>query len=295
MAFPFRIETRRAFWITVALCMLALGPLSVPDMLNAEERTAVSLPPSPRIQAFRPGESLTYDISWSKIVTAGTAVMEVKQETKPDRKELLRFIVTSRTVGMMGKLYPMGDTIWSVFDPQIMQSLSFSLTASRGKRTRRKGLIFDHARKTAVSTTNDDPPETIAIPDQVQDTLSALYYLRTREDLDSGRPITFEVCDHGKTWPVTVQTVGREKVQTPAGKFATLKVKAQKGLFMSEGEIFIWFTDDSRKVPVLIKSTVSIGSLVFTLTEMKTAETMREMQRGDASAEGETGTLKRDE
>ena len=295
MAFPFRIEIHRAFWINVALCVLALGPLCVPDMLNAEERTAASLTPPPRIQAFRPGESLTYDISWSKIVTAGTAVMEVKQETNPDRKELLRFIVTSRTVGMMGKLYPMGDTIWSVFDPQIMQSLSFSFTASRSKRTRRSALIFDHAKKTAVSTTNDDPPETIAIPDQVQDTLSALYYLRTREDLDSGRQITFEVCDHGKTWPVTVQTVGREKVQTPAGKFATLKVRAHKGLFMSEGEIFVWFTDDSRKVPVLIKSTVSIGSLVFTLTEMKTAETVHEMQRGDASAEGDTGTLKRDE
>ncbi len=282
MAFPFRIKTHWVFWNTVALCMLALGSLSSPDMLIAEERTTPAL--SPRIQAFGPGESLTYDVSWSKIVTAGTAVMEVKQETTPDRKDLLRFIVTSRTVGLIGKLYPLGDTIWTVFDPQIMQSLSYNLTASRGKRKRRVRLVFDHARKTAVSTTNDDPPETVAIPDQVQDTLSALYYVRTREDLDSGRPITFEVCDHGKTWPVAVQTVGKEKVQTRAGKFATLKVRAQKGLLMSEGEMFIWFTDDSRKVPVLIKSTVSIGSLVFTLTEMKTTET-----------EGETGTLKRDE
>ena len=293
MAFPFRNKTRRAFWTMVALCMLALGPLSVADTLNAAERTMV-LPP-PRIQAFRPGESLTYDISWSNIVTAGTAVMEVKQEMTPDRKELLRFVVTSRTVGMMGKLYPLGDTIWSVFDPQIMQSLSFSLTASRGKRTKRKGLVFDHARKTVVSTMNDDPPETMAIPDQVQDTLSALYYLRTRADLGSGKPVTFEVCDSGKTWAVAVQAVGREKVQTRAGKFATLKVRAQKGLFMSEGEMYIWFTDDSRKIPVLIKSTVSIGSLVFTLVKMKTGETAHERRRGDASTEGETGTLKRDE
>jgi hypothetical protein len=277
MAISFLTKNRRTFWAAVALCVLALGLLSVPDILNAEERTKAALPP--RIQAFHPGESLTYDISWSKIVTAGTAVMEVKEEMAPDRKELLRFVVTSRTVGMMGKLYPLGDTIWSLFDPQIMQSLSFSLTANRGKRTRRSGLVFDHERKTAVSTTNDDPPETIAIPDQVQDTLSALYYLRTREDLDSGKPITFEVCDHGKTWPVSVQTVGREKVQTRAGEFATLKVSAHKGLFMSEGEIFIWFTDDSRRIPVLIKSTVSIGSLVFSLTEMKTAETVHAATR----------------
>jgi hypothetical protein len=120
-----------------------------------------------------------------------------------------------------------------------------------------------------VSTVNDDPPETVAIPDRVQDSLSALYYLRTREELAGGKAITFEVCDRGKTWSVEVQVLGREKVKTRAGEFATIKVKAHRGIFMSDGEIFIWLTDDSRKVPVLIKSTVSIGSLEFILTDMK--------------------------
>jgi hypothetical protein len=239
----------------------------IPGTFSAEERTTASLPP--RIQAFQPGETLTYDVTWSNAVRAGTAVMEVRQETTPDHRELLRFIVTSRTIGLVGKLYPLGDTVQSVFDPQIMQSLSYSLRASRGKKTRRRELVFDHARKTAVSTVNDDPPETVAIPDQVQDSLSALYYLRTREELAGGKAITFEVCDRGKTSSVEVHALGREKVKTRAGEFSTIKVKAHRGIFMSDGEIFIWLTDDSRKVPVLIKSTVSIGSLMFTLKKMK--------------------------
>jgi hypothetical protein len=239
----------------------------IPGTFSAEERTTSSL--SPRTRAFLPGETLTYDVTWSNVVRAGTAVMEVKQETTPDHRELLRFIVTSHTIGMVGKLYPLGDTVQSVFDPQIMQSLSYSLRASRGKRTRRRELVFDHAQKTVVSTVNDDPPETVAIPDRVQDSLSALYYLRTREELAGGKAITFEVCDRGKTWSVEVQVLGREKVKTRAGEFATIKVKAHRGIFMSDGEIFIWLTDDSRKVPVLIKSTVSIGSLEFILTDMK--------------------------
>jgi hypothetical protein len=103
----------------------------------------------------------------------------------------------------------------------------------------------------------------------VQDTLSALYYLRTREDFIADKPITMEVFYSDKSWPVEVRTVGREKVITPAGEFDTIKVRAYKGLFMSEGDIFIWLTDDSRKIPVLIKSTVKIGSLVFTLKDMK--------------------------
>jgi hypothetical protein len=38
---------------------------------------------------------------------------------------------------------------------------------------------------------------------------------------------------------------------------------------MSDGEIFIWLTDDARKIPVLIRSTLKVGTIVFTLTDMK--------------------------
>jgi hypothetical protein len=250
------------------VCFLAFALVITPGTFNAEERTTSSFPPD--IHAFQPGETLTYDVSWSNIVKAGTAVMEVKQETTPDdHRDLFRFIVTSHTTGMVGKLYPLGDTIQSVFDPQIMQSLSYSLKAIHGEKIRRRELVFDHVQRTVVSKVNDDPPETMTIPDEVQDSLSALYYLRTREDLAGGKVITFDVCDRGESWPVEVQALGREKVKTRIGEFNTIKVKAQRGIFMSDGEIFIWFTDDSRKVPVLIKSTVSIGSLEFILTDMK--------------------------
>jgi len=55
----------------------------------------------------------------------------------------------------------------------------------------------------------------------------------------------------------------------PAGKFATIKVGTfpkYEGVFMNKGESFIWLTDDRRKIPVLVKSTISI---VSTLTKME--------------------------
>ncbi len=267
MMYFLRTEFLRASYTSAASCFLFLGLVLVSGVFSAEEQPTASLPQ--HIRAFSPGETLTYDISWSNIVTAGIAVMEVKQETTPDGREILRFLVTSRSVGIVGKFYPLGDTVQSVFDPQTMQSLSFSLRESHGKKTRRRELVFDHALRTVVIRLNDDPPETLSIPDPVQDSLSALYYLRTREDFTASKPVTMEVFDSDRSWSVEVQTLGREKVKTPAGEFTAVKVRAYKGLFMSEGEIFIWLTDDSRKVPVLIKSTIKIGSLVFTLTGMK--------------------------
>jgi len=260
----------------VALCSLALGILLLSGAFRAEELTAA--PIKPRIDALRPGEILTYDVSWSDIVTAGIAVMEIKEGTLPDGKQVLRFIVTTHSKGLVDKFYRVNDRLESVFDPGIMQSLKLSLNASHGKKKRRRELVFDHTNNTVISTLNDDPPETLVIPDQVQDALSSLYYLRTRSDLIVGTTITIPVHDSGKNWSVEVQILGREKVTTPAGEFATIKVRTfpkYEGVFMNKGEIFVWLTEDRRRIPVLMKSTISIGSLVSTLTKREPGKDMR--------------------
>ena len=104
----------RGAGIFTAFCFLLFGLAAVPVAFSKGKKPAASLPP--RIQAFQPGESLTYDVSWSDRVRAGTAVMEVKGERLSNGREVLRFVVTSRTVGVVGKLYPIGDMVQSVFD-----------------------------------------------------------------------------------------------------------------------------------------------------------------------------------
>jgi hypothetical protein len=242
----------------------------VPRVFSVEEGTSAAIPP-PAL-AFMPGETLTYEVSWSNIVTAGTAVMEVKGEKLPNGRKVLRFIASSHSVGMVDAVYPVNDRVESLFDPQIMQSLSFSLSESHGSKKRRRTLTFDHTNRTVIGSLNDDPPQTLPVPDPVQDALSSLFYLRTREDFSIGKTHVINVHDSGKTWSVEVQTLAREKVKTPAGEFVTIKVKTfprYDGVFMNKGEIFIWLTDDSRKIPVLMKSTIAIGSIMTTLTDIK--------------------------
>jgi len=263
-------------WTSIALCILAFVPAYIPGAYSREEQATAHI--RPRIQAFQPGETLKYDVSWSDIVTAGTAVMEVKKEKLPDGRDVLMFILTGRSTGLVDKLFRVNDTVTSVFDPLVMQSLSYKLNENYGKKKRRRELIFDHERKRVISRLNDDTPETFNIPDQTQDALSALYYLRTKEDFTSGKAMVIEVHDSGKNWAVEIQTLGREKVKTRAGEFATIKVKTyprHEGVFMNKGVVFIWLTDDSRKVPVLMKSTLKVGSFVFTLTDMKPGDELQ--------------------
>jgi Protein of unknown function (DUF3108) len=177
MKLPLNIILRTVLRKCAALSILAFGLAPISGDFSAEVPTAVSLPP--HILAFHPGETLTYNVSWSNIITAGTAIMEVKGETMPDGKRVLDLIVTGHSTGLVGRFYPVTDTALSVFDPLIMQSLSYSLRENYGKRERRRIVVFDHAQRTVVSTLNNDPPATLDVPEQVQDALSSLYYLRT--------------------------------------------------------------------------------------------------------------------
>ena len=126
-----------------ALCVLTLCLMLVPRMSCAQERTSAAIPPPAR--AFMPGETLTYEISWSNIVTAGTAVMEVKEETLPSGSRGFSGSSHRPTPWVWWTLsIPVNDKVESLFDPQIMQSLSFNLSESHGKKKRRRSLIFDH-------------------------------------------------------------------------------------------------------------------------------------------------------
>jgi hypothetical protein len=265
----FNIAFRTVLRNVAALCVLAVGLAPISGVIGEEVPAAVSFP---NILAFKPGEILKYDVSWSNILTAGTAIMEVKEETRPDGKSVLAFNVTGHSTGLVGSLYPVTEAAQSVFDPLIMKSLSYSLKEDYGKKKRQRVVVFDHAQRTVISTLNNDPPKTLDVPEQVQDGLSSLYYLRTREDLETGRTIVINVLDSEKNWSVEFQVLGREKLKTPMGEFSTIKVRIYpkyKGVFLNKGEVFLWLTDDSRKIPVLIKSKLKVGAFMLTLAEMK--------------------------
>lgn len=247
--------------------------LALPSGTISAAESLASSPAKPHYP-FNSGERLTYSISWSKMISAGIAVMEVKKEKTGDGREVFRFISTARTVGMVDSIYPVRDTVKSLFNPRTMESLSYNLDQNHGKRKKQREMVFDHEAR-VVSFTENGKKETIAIPHQTQDALSSLYYLRTKRDFVVGTPIIFDIHDGGKNWSVEVHVLGREKLKTAIGEFDTIKVKTYpkyEGVFMHKGEIFIWLTDDDRKVPVLMKSTIAIGSIVSTLTEMKLGE-----------------------
>src|SRR5512147_1246735 len=78
-------------------------------------------------RSFFPGEKLTYEISWSKIVKAGIAVMEVHEAKTAENKPALEFVSSTHSTGLVEKFYPVRDTVKSLVGSEDLGSVSFSL------------------------------------------------------------------------------------------------------------------------------------------------------------------------
>ena len=248
--------------VVLLLCVRTAAP--------ASEHAA----PAKAHPAYLPGEKLTYNVSWSDLVSAGTAVMEVQREKGPDGKDAVRFISTARSVGMVERFYPVRDTVKSLFDPRTQQSLQYILDQSHGKKKKKRELVFDSVKGT-VTYLKEGVQDVVEVPAGTQDALSSLYTVRSLETLTVGKSVFVNVHDSGKTWNVEVQVLAREKLKIPLGEFNTIKLKTYpkyEGVFMHKGEIYIWLTDDEHRVPLLMKSIITIGSVMATLTEMKLGE-----------------------
>ena len=70
--------------------------------------------------------------------------------------------------------------------------------------------------------------------------------------------------------PVTLEVLRRETVKVPAGEFDTIVVRPiikTRGIYAEDGEAEVFVTDDERRIPVMLKSKLKVGTLQLILTE----------------------------
>ncbi len=229
---------------------------------------------------FRAGESLVFEVSWLRI-PVGTATMQV--ERMPDMTtsgnpvpddhvpNALRFISTARTKHFFDAFYKVDDRAESIFDTRTQLSQSFRIRQHEGRYRSHHKMVFDQPNRRVSFQKRDQPPKELSIPTHVQDPLSVLYRVRTMP-LSIGESIIVPVCNRGKTWFTKIRILKRERLKLPVGEVDTIKIQPllqAAGIFRHKGDMFVWLTDDARRVPVQLKSTIKIGSVKARLVQAR--------------------------
>ena len=212
------------------------------------------------------GEQLTYEISWLNI-TAGTAVMAVSGAGTDGDRPLVKLITTAQSRPAITTFFPVDNRVESIVDPATLLPEQLTFKRREGKKKEDIEYRF-HQKEGTVTVVKGGTTETLEMPPGTQDVISCLYYARSELLLQPGAFLTMNVHHDKKNRKVDVRVEEIEMVSGPWGEVETARVLVVmpfQGLFLNQGNIRVWFTNDERRIPVRMKAKVIIGSIVADL------------------------------
>jgi len=219
-------------------------------------------------QAYQPGEHFKFKIHYG-IFNAGFATLDLKTDTFKGKK-LYHAIGKGWTTGVSRWFMTVNDLYESYFDMN-NRPHRFIRQIDEGGYTMDKELHFDK-NKVLVVNKKKKTAEVYKVPEKIHDMVSVFYYLRNYDtsNLKPGDQINVDMFFDEEVYPFKLKFLGRDVLRTPLGKIHSLKFRpiVQSGRVFKEDEsLTIWVSDDSNKMPLLIKAKLLIGSLKASLVE----------------------------
>ena len=243
----------------IILCALALAA-------NLHGQQAPSLaPPRPGF-TFPQRQTLTYSVDW-RVFPAGTAIIHF--EAAGDRE---RILANADTIGAINMLFHVGDRFQSTFDRATGCTYDFDKQTVEGRRQVSSNLHIDYPNSKSVLDEKNlvtGQAKHLEAPVQgcLTDLLTGVFYTAS-QPLQLGHNFVMPVADAMRTVPVTMKIEGREEIKTPLGTFKTIRVQptADAGVVKNRGNIWVWYTDDEKHIPVQMRARLFWGTITFRLT-----------------------------
>jgi len=231
---------------------------------------ATQAPPLPATLTTEPypfavGEKLSYTAKLG-MLTLGSGTLEVAAMDTVRGVETfrLRFRLQGKTM-----FYSLDDALESWIGSSDLTSRRFVQNFVENDRTTKRhyeiypdsGFFREEGKETSPQPTPAEPLDDAAF----------FYFVRVTP-LEVGKTYRFDRYFRKDKNPVTIEVVKRESMELPDGaKVPCLVLHPTidtKGLFSKRSETRIWLTDDSRRLPVQIRTKFPFGTITLRLKEM---------------------------
>ena len=234
------------------------GRTIIPDICNAENST------------FQGGETLTYKLyyNWGYLwLSAGEVTFNVKD------------VGNEFHLSAYGKTYKSYEWFFKVRDhyeayvnkETLLPSRAYRSVQEGGYRLYEKIEYMQNANKvisTRGKTKEVARPTEYAVDNCMHDILSIIYYLRNvnTNEMQNGDSVPMKIFMDNKEWPLDLTLIGKKKSKKikELGKFDVMHLvpKVIVGDIFNEGTVMnIYASDDGNRIPLLIESPVSVGSV----------------------------------
>jgi hypothetical protein len=245
--------------VTLLFCAFALGA-------GVRSQQVAPLAPPRAGFTFPQKQTLTYTVDW-RVFPAGTAVLHF--EATGERE---RITANADTVGAINLLFHVSDKFQSTFDRNTGCTYEFDKQTIEGRRKIDSTLKLDYEQGKSILdeknlVTGVSKHLEVPIPGCLTDLLTGVFYASS-QPMEMGKSFVLPVVDAMHTVPVTMKVEGQETIKTTLGTFKTLRVQpmADAGVVKNRGNIWIWYTDDERHLPVQMRARLFWGTITFRLT-----------------------------
>ncbi len=254
----------------------AVAAAGHPDGPPSEEAELTQC--STRNEVFQDGEEITYQIyyNWNFVwLSAGEVVFRVH-----DLGDQYHLSVVGKTYPSYEWFFKVEDKYDSYIDKQtLLPKVSIRDVHEGGYRLYDK-VVFNRDQQIARSlrgkTSETAKWTEYPIEQCMHDVLSIIYFTRNLDfnAMEEGDRLPIKIFMDKETWPLEVEYKGkdRKKRVRGMGKFRTIQFSPEviAGHIFNEGaRMDVWVTDDKNRVPVLIESPVSVGSVKAVLKDYK--------------------------
>ncbi len=223
-------------------------------------------------------ERLSFSIEFG-VIKAGSATLEIRPSTRGAGGETVEFSSRARSSSFFSKFYSVDDVVRCIADRETLLPIRFEKRLSEGHYRANEVVVFDRARN-LVRYGNGD---TLSVPPRARDVLSAFHDVR-RHRLEPGESFTFVNHTGRKTMGVEVKVLKRETIETRVGRFRCLKTEpilTSGGLFKNEGRLWVWYTDDARRIPVRMETKITFGSIVAEIERIERPDFSTSARKGE--------------
>lgn len=221
---------------------------------------------SPAAAGQKVPEKLVYSLSWTGI-PVGIASQEIV-----DMADSRRIVSTARSNAWLSAFFPVDDRTESTLAKTGTfpgEPRNFRMLFKEGARVRDREISFDVAARTAKFHDRSSGEQlAVRIAPDTYDIYSSFYYIR-QQPFETGKSLQVNILDGKKLQRIEVRVLKRERIRVPAGEFDTIKIEPlvkPEGVFEGKRGVYIWLTDDDRRIPVKAQTKVPVGSVTAVLT-----------------------------
>lgn len=136
-------------------------------------------------------------------------------------------------------------------------------------------VYYDHTSRKDSSLIFSKKTGTIAVPKNIYDVLSGFYHYKVNylgDNLPLNHTVSTPTFFIDKTWDLTIRYCGKEIVNTNYGPLECLKVKPVTivgHFFRTTDAMTVWFTNNSKYIPVKFSIDLKLGTLSGNITNYK--------------------------